>query len=428
MTRAPAPERLGRYEVGAKIGGGGMAQVYVGRATRDDGDDELVALKVIRDEYVQDPEFLRMFTDEARILARLDHPHVIRTLEHGITDGHRYIAMELLSGRTLADVWDVLVSSGEPMDMQLAAWVGARVAEGLHAAHEATDDDGAPLGVIHRDVNPTNIFLTHTGDVKLIDFGLAKAKRRATRSVDGVVKGKIPYLAPEQLHLKKEDLDRRIDLYALGATLWEVVAMRRLFKRETDLDTLRAIREAVVPDARDLAPVPDDLWRVIARALERDRDARFGTATEMRAALDGLVRAEQAAMREALAELVSRLFPGEAERQNEWMRSAAHSTRRIQATMMPPAPVPTASSDGLGDRPSDPGPDPEAADAPRDAESPAPGETGPPPRPTSPSTTPPPRDASSRRALDAAPRGKSWFSLALVALVLVAVAVLFASR
>jgi eukaryotic-like serine/threonine-protein kinase len=410
-----APARLGRFEVGAKIGGGGMAQVYVGRALREEGDEvqdgpeELVALKVIRDEFVDDPEFLLMFSDEARLLARLAHPHVIRTLEHGATDGHRYIAMELLAGRTLADVWDSLVQADDHLDPRLAAWICARVAEGLHAAHEATDEDDAPLGIIHRDVNPTNIFLTHAGGVKLIDFGLAKARKRSTKSADGIVKGKIPYLAPEQLHLKKNELDRRIDVYALGATLWELVTMRRLFKRETDVDTLRAIRDAFIPDARAIADVPEPLWEIIDRALQRDRDDRYATAEDVRAELDAFVGEASDEMTEALVALMLRLYPGEEAQQNEWMRSAAHSARRLKATVAPPAPVPTASSDLLrDDRPSDPGPDPAEAEA---------------PSPTR------PRLSSRPPAEIVRPEGdRPWFSLVLLALVLIAVAVLFISR
>ncbi len=392
-----------------------MAQVYIGRAIREgddaaeDGPEELVALKVIRDEFVDDPEFLLMFSDEARLLARLAHPHVIRTLEHGATDGHRYIAMELLSGRTLADVWDSLVQADERLDPRLAAWICARVAEGLDAAHDATDEDDAPLGIIHRDVNPTNIFLTHTGGVKLIDFGLAKARRRSTKSADGIVKGKIPYLAPEQLHLKKNELDRRIDIYALGATLWELVTMRRLFKKETDVDTLRAIRDAIIPDARTLADVPDDLWMIIDRALQRDRDERHATAEEVRAELDAFVGEASGEMAEQLVALMLRLYPGEEAQQNEWMRSAAHSARRLKATVAPPAPVPTASSDLLrDDRPSDPGPEPTG-----DVETSA-------MRPR----------LSSRPPAEVVRPGanRPWFSLVLLALVILAVAVLFVSR
>ena len=348
--QAPPPAQLGRFEVGAKIGGGGMAAVYLGRRQRDDGSEQVVALKVIRDEYADDPEFSNMFVDEAKILARLKHPNVIRTLEYGISGRHRYIAMELLSGRTFADVFDLLVERGETVAVPLSAFICARVAEGLHSAHELVDARGEPLNVIHRDVNPSNIFLTHAGGVKLIDFGLAKARVRISRSADGIVKGKIPYLAPEQAQGKP--IDRRTDVYALGATLWEAVTMKRLFKRDTDVATLMAIRDAHVPDVRDLVPgFPDALWHIIDKALQRDADARYATAEAMMIALDGFVKdfvKEGPSMQEALADMLTRLFPGQEERQAEWARQAT-SVRIPTYTMPPPAPVPIASSTLLED-------------------------------------------------------------------------------
>lgn len=341
----PPPKQLGKYEVGAKIGGGGMATVYVGRADRPDGTEERVALKVIRDELAQDEQFKSMFIDEAKILAQLSHPNVIQTLEYGVTGEHRFIAMELLSGRTYSDVWDLLAVKGGTMPIPLAAWVCARVAEGLHSAHELLDETGTPLGVIHRDVNPSNIFLTHSGDVKLIDFGLAKARVRLSKSADGIVKGKIPYLAPEQAHGKP--IDRRIDVYALGATLWESVTMKRLFKRDTDVDTLRAIRDAKVPDVRGLvADFPDELWYIIEKALREDKDARYETADELRAELDAYIGARAPQMNEELASLLTRLFPGQEARQAKWER-AATSVRVPMHTMPPPAPVPIASTSML---------------------------------------------------------------------------------
>ena len=339
------PKQLGKYEVGAKIGGGGMASVYIGRATLEDGSEERVALKVIRDELAHDEQFRTMFIDEAKILAQLSHPNVIKTLEYGVTGAHRFIAMELLSGRTYSDVWDLLAVKGDKIPPWLAAWLCARVAEGLHHAHELVDDLGQSLGVIHRDVNPSNIFLTHGGEVKLIDFGLAKARVRLSKSADGIVKGKIPYLAPEQAHGRP--IDRRIDVYALGATLWESVTMKRLFKRETDVDTLRAIREAKVPDVRTLIEgFPPDLWYIIEKSLREDRDARYETADEFRRELDEFVGARAPLMKDELAAMLTRLFPGQEARQARWEQAAA-SVRMPMHTMPPPAPVPIASTNML---------------------------------------------------------------------------------
>jgi serine/threonine protein kinase len=432
------PQQLGKYEVGAKIGGGGMASVYIGRATLDDGSEERVALKVIRDELAHDEQFKSMFIDEAKILARLSHPNVIRTLEYGVTGHHRFIAMELLSGRTYSDVWDLLVVKGDKMPIPLAAWLCARVAEGLHSAHELIDDTGAPLGVIHRDVNPSNIFLTHGGEVKLIDFGLAKARVRLSKSADGIVKGKIPYLAPEQA--QGRPIDRRIDVYALGATLWESVTMKRLFKRDTDVDTLRAIREAKVPDARVLIEgFPEELWTIIAKSLSEDREGRYASADDLRAALDEYVGARAPQMHEELASLLTRLFPGQEERQAKW-EVAATSQRLPMYTMPPPAPVPIASSsmleeDEIGDKPAPPPisprppPPPAVADTSSDRAKAkkkvkAKGKTGrkstaPPPPPARPSKTND-RDSSDRLRL--------WIQLGVVVAVVIALALAISAR
>lgn len=335
------PSKLGRFEVGAKIGGGGMATIYLGRELHGDGSEQLVALKVMKDELAHDEQFVAMFADEAKILARLSHPNVIQTLDYGAAE-HSFIAMELLNGRTVADLYEVLKSKDEKIDLSTAAWICARVAEGLHSAHELVDEEGQPLSVIHRDVNPTNIFLTYGGEVKLIDFGLARARVRMSKSAEGIVKGKIPYLAPEQAQGKT--IDRRIDIYALGTTLWELCAMKRLFKRDSDVETLRAIQAAHVPDLREEIPdFPEALWKVIDLALRVDRDERYATAEELRTDLDALARTS-GPHGPKVAALVSRLFPGAEARQAKWLHDAAAIR---EGTMTPPAPVPIASSSML---------------------------------------------------------------------------------
>jgi serine/threonine-protein kinase len=341
VVLAKPPSKLGRFEVGAKIGGGGMATVYLGRHLHEDGTEQLVALKVMRDELAHDEQFIAMFVDEAKILARLSHPNVIQTLEFGVED-HSFIAMELLNGRTISDAYDTLKDTGDKFDFGTAAWICARVAEGLHSAHELVDEEGQPLSVIHRDVNPTNIFVTYSGEVKLIDFGLARARVRMSKSAEGIVKGKIPYLAPEQAQGKT--IDRRIDIYALGTTLWEMCSMKRLFKRDNDVDTLRAIQAAAVPDLRkEFQDFPEALWKVIDLSLKIDRDERYATAEEMRTDLDAFARTN-GPHGPRVAALVSKLWPGAEARQAKWLHDAAAIR---EGTMTPPAPVPIASSSML---------------------------------------------------------------------------------
>jgi serine/threonine-protein kinase len=302
---------LGRWHVGKRIAGGGMADVYLGSGTGDDGNVQHVALKVMRAEHRRDPRFLRMFSDEAKILSRLSHPNVVRTIDYGITPEHRFIAMELLVGHPLAEVWQALLERKQTLPLRLGAWVCARAAEGLHAAHELTGARGEPLHLVHRDVNATNIVVTYRGEVKLVDFGLAKARERRERTVEGVLKGKLAYLAPELFGADPLAIDRRADVYSLGITLWELGTMSRLFKRTDDVETLRAAQAAAIPDPRVLVEgYPDALFDVVSRALQRDREARYQTAADMQRDLDGFVGDDAAgAMSAELASLLAWLYP-----------------------------------------------------------------------------------------------------------------------
>lgn len=310
--------RLGPFEVGARIGGGGMASIHLGRSVLDRG--EVVALKIVKSELTRDPRYVDMFRDEAAILSRMDHPNIVRTLEFGVADDRRYIAMELLLGRTLAEVFDAAIEKGAPLDPAWVAWIGARVASALDYAHELVDEHGAPLKIVHRDANPANIVLGYDGNVTLIDFGLAKAARRVARTEDGIVKGKVPYLAPEQI--LEDEVDARTDVFTLGASLWEILTLRRLFKRETDLETIRAIRDERVPDLAVAAPsCPPALATVVMRALAPTRAERFGSAAELEIELDGVFGRDDDATRAALAAYVERLFPGEGADRARWRTS-----------------------------------------------------------------------------------------------------------
>ena len=318
-----------------------MATVYIGCRRGTDGGPELAALKVVKDELATNTDFHAMFLDEARILSRLSHPNIIETFDYGVSDGSSYIALELLLGRTLMDAWDVATGRKRRMPMDLAAWICARVAEGLHYAHELRDEDQKPFDLIHRDVNPSNIFLTYDRRVKLLDFGLARARGRVSRTADGVVKGKIPYLAPEQV--TEDKIDRRVDVYALGSTLWEMTTGQRLFKRDNDVATIRAIQKGEIPDARQIRPeYPEDLWEVLARALERDRDKRYATAAEFGRDLDvWLDQRGRSSLDIVLEEWLESVFPGESEKQTGWLRDVTRRSRPPPAaTMAPPAPLP----------------------------------------------------------------------------------------
>src|SRR5580704_19133827 len=264
--------RLGRYEVRSKIAEGGMAVLYLGRSS--DVERPVVALKVIRPEFARDMNFVAMFLDEAKLTSRLSHPSIVKIHEQASQDGKLFIAMELLFGQSLATVWEASDKRGPRLPPEVVAFVGARVADGLHHAHELKDDAGVAQDVVHRDINPSNIFVTYGGQVKIVDFGLAKAVDRLTSTMAGVVKGKLAYMAPEQI--TGPSIDRRTDIFALGTTLWELAVGRRLFKAPNDAETMRNVREASVPDPRSIVPsYPPRLARILMRALARDRDERY---------------------------------------------------------------------------------------------------------------------------------------------------------
>ena len=315
-----------------------MATVFLGRRATGTGD--LAAIKVMLSTLAHEEQFIAMFADEARILSRLTHPNISRTLEVGHSDNLGYIAMELLLGRTLADAWEAAKTAELPFRFDVAAWICGQVARGLHYAHELKDDDGKSFELIHRDVNPSNIFLSYDGSIKLFDFGLAKVAGRTSHTKTGIVKGKVPYLSPEQI--TQLPLDRRSDIYSLGTTLWELTTLTRLFKRESDVETLFAIRDGLVPDAREMVEgYPEELWTIVRRALASDREERFATAADLADALQAYVHSQGVDdMRGFVGALLHRLFPGERQKQAGWLAKMSTSPVVLNApTVAPPAPI-----------------------------------------------------------------------------------------
>jgi serine/threonine protein kinase len=316
---APA-RRLGGYELRAKIADGGMAEVHVARRIDGPHAGEVVAIKTIREEFARNKEFVTMFTDEAKIVSRLDHPNIIRYHELGADGDQLFLAMELLFGQSLWSLWEACRARGVRLRYPMIAWIGARAADGLHYAHELADERGAPLQIIHRDVNATNIFVTYDGAVKVIDFGLAKATNRASKTAAGVIKGKVAYMSPEQA--VGAPIDRRTDVFALGTTLWELACDRRLFKRTDDVETLRRVHAAEVPDPTRLVEgFPPALWRVLRRALAREPAERYPTAAELARDLDALFpRGTRGATdAQSVATVMGELFGDDRARQATWV-------------------------------------------------------------------------------------------------------------
>jgi serine/threonine-protein kinase len=336
MTR-PMPEKLGRYQVCAKIADGGMATIYLGRMHDAVGTDGTVAIKVVKDEFALNMEFVHMFVDEGKIASRLNHPNIVKIHEFSADDDRLFIAMDFLLGQSLWSVWQACQERGVRLRYDMIAWIGARVCDALQHAHDLHDERGAALELVHRDVNATNIFIEYGGVVKVIDFGLAKAVDNLSRTDTGVVKGKLGYLSPEQI--TGMPIDRRADIFALGTTLWELSVDRRLFKVKSDLETVNAVRDARVPDpTRLVAGYPPKLWKILMRALVRDRDSRYATAREMGKALDTFAQSEGRTIgAELVAEAMASLFQAERDRHLKWLEEAVDPSRTSKRPLKPPA-------------------------------------------------------------------------------------------
>ncbi len=293
-------DTIGEYRLDRPLGRGGMGTLYVGHKRGARGFEHEVAIKLAH--HGDDEDAARMFVREARISVMLRHPNIVRVEDFGEEDGTLYLVMEHVPGCSLHQLLRMLEGSRESLPIPLAVHVAAQTAEALYAAHTATDDAGAPLGVVHRDVNPPNILLSSVGEVKLCDFGIAKARDHSTR---GGLKGKFGYMSPEQAHGRP--LDARSDIYALGVVLWEMLAGQRLFRGRTDLDRLLQAREAEVPDLREVSPdVPEALSRLVARALAREPADRPSSARELADALTAIAPPQPAFPRQ-LEALVRRV-------------------------------------------------------------------------------------------------------------------------
>jgi serine/threonine-protein kinase len=278
-------KRLGRYRLIADIGHGGMAEVYLALLEGDLGFNKLLVIKKIRPELAEDPEMMGMFLDEARLSARLHHPNVVETHEVAQEDGHTFMAMEYLEGQSLHRVLHRLRREGG-LPSALHLQILADVLAGLHHAHELCDWDETPLGVVHRDVTPQNVFITYDGRVKVVDFGIAKVRGASSETRAGVVKGKVAYMAPEQA--RGEAVDRRTDIFAAGVMLWEAATGSRPFRGLSDVEILHRLIHGEMPSAKAANPaIPDALEAIVKKATAPTGAERYATAADFRAAIEG---------------------------------------------------------------------------------------------------------------------------------------------
>lgn len=303
------PAQIGRYEIIRKLGVGGMADVFLAHQPGPFLASKLVVIKQLRQSVVSDGQFLEQFADESRIAVRLHHPNVVHTYEVVAEDGEYYLTLEFLDGKSLYQTLLRVRRENMPLDLHL--WILTQVLAGLHYAHELVDFDGSPLDIVHRDVSPSNVFLTYSGDVKLLDFGIAKSTGAIAFTRDGIVKGKLGYASPEQC--MSEPLDRRTDVYAVGVMLWEAIAGRKRSVGGTEASTLQARVQGTERPIADICPtVPPELAAICNRALARLPSERFSSAQEFRLALEGYLRSNGVeGGPENLRELMTKHFDAE---------------------------------------------------------------------------------------------------------------------
>jgi serine/threonine-protein kinase len=316
---------IGRYALCAEIASGGMATVYFGRLLGASGFTRTVAIKRLHPQYAKDPDFASMFLDEARLAARIRHPNVVQTLDVVQLEGELFLVMDYVPGESLSRLFRQLRTQGRLVPRRVGASIVSGALLGLHAAHEAKNEQGQPLGLVHRDVSPQNVLIGTDGVPRILDFGVAKAAGRAHTTRDGSMKGKCAYMAPEQV--TGLPVSRVTDVFAAGVLLWELLTGQRLFHAETDAATLMKVLQAEIPPPSSLVPgLPPEWDAVVARATQRTPEHRFATARDMAIAVEAC---EGVASTTQVGEWVETLAAGT-------LSSRAQMLARIETTPLDP--------------------------------------------------------------------------------------------
>jgi eukaryotic-like serine/threonine-protein kinase len=295
----------GRYELLARIGSGGMAEVFLAMSQGLAGFNKLVVLKRLRPDVAKDKAMITMFLDEARLAARLQHPNIVNTYEVGEQGGTYFIAMEYLEGQPLNRVLKH-ASVGSLFRPEMWCHVFAQALSGLHHAHEQRGFDGQPLEIVHRDLSPHNVFLTYSGEAKIVDFGIARATMNVATTGTGMLKGKANYMSPEQV---RGEADRRSDIFAIGLGLWEALAGHGVYRGEPMAVLHRVLNEPIPLLAEARPDLDPKLCAIVMKALEKEPDRRYQTAKELRDALDAFVRDQGVEVRdEAVGDTLAKMF------------------------------------------------------------------------------------------------------------------------
>jgi serine/threonine protein kinase len=303
-----SPQTFGPYELTERINVGGMAEVF---RARDPARERLVAIKRILPSVAEDEEFIQMFRDEAAIASQLDHPNIARIYDVGRVDLSYYLALEFVRGKDLRIIFDRAAKHKEPIPLDFILYAISQACRGLDYAHHRTDARGRALGVVHRDVSPQNVLVSFDGEVKIIDFGIAKASGKVTRTQVGTIKGKFGYMSPEQV--RGLPIDQRSDVYSLGICLWELLTRQRLFVGDNEIAIMEKIRRGEIPNLASIAPeTPPEIEQIVRKALANDVDERYPTATELDSDITAFARANGLVLEAAqAADYMRRVFAGD---------------------------------------------------------------------------------------------------------------------
>lgn len=334
------------YVVSRKIAAGGMAEVLLAARTGTSGFEKLVVLKRILPHLKDDGQFLQMFLNEARLAALLKHPNIVEIYDVERTGGDFVVVMEYLSGEDLRYIIGHLRQERQPMDVGCACRIISDAAAALHFAHTATDMDGKPMSVVHRDVAPGNILVTYDGVTKLLDFGIAKATTRATYTVPGTMKGKFAYMSPE--HIQQMPLDGRSDIFSLGVVFWELLAAQRLFKGTNDAAVLKQVMERDIPPPSAFNPdLPAALDEIVMSCVDRDYNKRTPSARALREQLEELLtQTGRYVTTSQVAEWMKDTLPWRFHQRKEMERAVVREARSGASGVRPA--VPSTSTPVIG--------------------------------------------------------------------------------
>ncbi|RME20328.1 MAG: PEGA domain-containing protein [Deltaproteobacteria bacterium] len=360
LDEALAPfqtESFGRYYLVDKVATGGMAEVFKAKSFSHGGFEKLLVIKRILEHLSDNEEFVEMFIDEAKITVSLQHPNIVQIYDFGRINDNYYLSMECVEGKDVKGILRKLAQRRKLLPTEFAVYIAHEMAKGLYYAHTKVDSEGRPLRIIHRDISPSNILVSYTGEVKIADFGIAKAESSAYDTQDGVLKGKFEYMSPEQA--SGAELDHRSDIFSAGIILHEMLTGRRLFKTDSDVKTLEKIKAVDILPPSALNPnVPARLDDIVMKALARDPDDRFQDARELQQALlEFSYPATPDLTRESLAHFMQELFAQEIEDE----RARLAEGTRVAAEMYAAEPHPddgdwqmaaTTASGTLATRPS----------------------------------------------------------------------------